>query len=57
MTTCSIEESLLFENENEEKEYFDSEEGKKIEDPDYLDKLSGAKKIKLVISRDEEIKE
>ena len=56
MTTCSIEESLLFESEEQEKEYFNSEEGRKIEDPDYLDRLSNLKKIKLVKSRDEELK-
>ena len=56
MTTCSVEESLLFENEKDEIAYFNSAEGKKIEDPDYLNKLSGAKEIKLVTSRDEELK-
>lgn len=56
MTTCSVPESLLFENEKDEKAYFNTEEGKKINDPDYLDRLSSAKEIKLVISRDEELK-
>lgn len=56
MTTCSVQESLLFENEKDERAYFNSEEGKKIEDPDYLNKLSDAKEIKLVVSRDEELK-
>jgi hypothetical protein len=56
MTTCSVTESLLFENEKDEKAYFNTEEGKKINDPDYLDRLSSAKEIKLVISRDEELK-
>lgn len=56
MTTCSIDESLLFKNEEEEIEYFKSEEGKKIEDPEYLEKLSNMKDIKLVTSRDEELK-
>ena len=56
MTTCSIEESLLFKNEAEEIEFFNSEEGKQIDDPDYLEKLSKVKDIKLVTSRDEELK-
>lgn len=56
MTTCSEQESLLFENEKDEKAFFNTKEGKQIIDPDYLDKLSNAKEIKLVTSRDEELK-
>jgi hypothetical protein len=56
MTTCSEQESLLFENEKDEKAFFNTKEGKQINDPDYLDKLSNAKEIKLVTSRDEELK-
>ena len=56
ITTCSIEESLLFKNENEEIEYFNSEEGKKIDDPEFLEKLENMKGIKTYTSRDEEVK-
>ena len=56
MNTCSIEESLLFKNVDEEIEYFKSEEGKKIEDPEFLEKLSNVKDFNLSISRDEELK-
>lgn len=56
ITTCSIEESLLFKNETEEIEYFNSEEGKKIDDPEFLEKLENMKGIKTYTSRDEEIK-
>lgn len=56
MTTCSIEESLLFKNEKEEVEYFKTEEGKKIEDPEFLDRLSKMNDMKVYTSRDEELK-
>lgn len=56
MQTCSIEESLLFKNEKEEIEYFNSEEGKKIEEPEFLEKLSSVKDFNFAVSRDEEIK-
>lgn len=56
ISTCSTEESLLFKNEKDEKEFFETEEGKKILDPDYLNKLSNVSSFNLTVSRDEELK-
>lgn len=46
--TVSIDESLLFKNSTEEKEYFDSPEGKKLLEPDTLEKLSSIKEIHVI---------
>lgn len=49
----SIDESLLFKNSKEEKEYFDSPEGKALLEPDALEKLSSIKEINVIENVDE----
>ena len=54
ISTCSINESLLFKNEKEEQDFFNTDEGKKIEDPEFLDKLSKTRNIKIPTSNNNE---
>lgn len=54
--SVSIEESLLFENSEDEKAFMESPEGQQIDDIDYLNRLSEIKKVNLNVSRNEELK-
>lgn len=47
MESCSICESLIFKNHNEELEYLKKEEAKTIEDLAFLEKLENIKKFKI----------
>ncbi len=56
MNTCYINESLLFKDRKEEEAYFDSEEGKKITDTDYLSKLENIETLNVVSPAEKERK-
>lgn len=43
--TCDLKESLLFADKEEETSFFESEEGKKLNDPSFLKKLEEAEEI------------
>ena len=47
MESCSICESLIFKNHNEELEYLKKEEAKTIEDLAFLEKLENIKNFKI----------
>ncbi len=56
MNTCYINESLLFKDRKEEEAYFESEEGKKITDEDYLSKLENIETLNVVSPNEKERK-
>lgn len=56
MNTCYINESLLFKDRKEEEAYFDSEEGKKITDEDYLSRLENIETLNVVSPNEKERK-
>lgn len=47
MESCSIKESLLFVNKEEEEEFWLSDEGRRIDDTEFLSKLQKAEEINI----------
>ena len=56
MNTCYINESLLFKNRAEEEAYFDSEEGKKITDVDFVSTLENMDTLNVTSPQEKERK-
>lgn len=46
--TCKLSESLLFDDKKAETLYFESEEGKKVMDTSFLEKLQAAEEINII---------
>lgn len=46
--TCAVKESLLFKNKEEEEQFMNSDEGRRVEDVEYLSKLENAEEIIIV---------
>ena len=49
---ASNEESLIFKNAKDEEDFFNSPEGKKILEPDLLEKLNNIKDINIIETPD-----
>lgn len=56
MNTCYINESLLFKNRAEEEAYFESEEGKKITDVDFVSTLENMDALNVTSPQEKERK-
>ena len=56
MNTCYINESLLFKNREEEEAYFESEEGKKITDVDFVSTLENMDALNVTAPQEKERK-
>ena len=56
MNTCYINESLLFKDREEEEAYFESEEGKKITDVDFVSTLENMDALNVTAPQEKERK-